>query len=166
MISRKHLILIRHAKSDWADSTLKDFDRHLNARGMKDAAFMADWLKVAVGKVDAFYSSPANRAQQTAKIFIEALVPPTSYTVDKLYDADIEDIINVIASIPPTIKCAVIVAHNPGLTQAAEYLTGTILHNIPTCGVVVLELIVDEWSDAGRGTATISVFGKPKEMRE
>lgn len=165
MSSRKQLILIRHAKSDWADSMLKDFDRPLNVRGMVDAPFMADWLKATVGGADAFYSSPARRAQQTAKIFIEALVPPTSYTVDKLYDADIEDVINVITSIPPTIKCAVLVAHNPGLTQAAEYLTATILHNIPTCGVVVLDLIVDEWSDAGRGTATVSVFGKPKEIK-
>ncbi|MBI2794685.1 MAG: histidine phosphatase family protein [Ignavibacteria bacterium] len=166
MSSRKQLILIRHAKSDWADSSLKDFDRPLNVRGMKDAPFMADWLKEAVGSVDAFYSSPAKRAQQTAKIFIEALVPPTSYTVDKLYDADIEDVINVITSIPPTIRRAVLVAHNPGLTQAAEYLTATTLHNIPTSGVVVLDLIVDEWSDAGRGTATVSVIGKPKEIME
>ena len=41
----KKLFLIRHAKSDWSDNTLKDFDRGLNARGLKDAPFIGKFIK-------------------------------------------------------------------------------------------------------------------------
>ncbi len=40
----KHLLLIRHAKSDWNDSTLSDFGRPLNKQGEKDAFEMAQRL--------------------------------------------------------------------------------------------------------------------------
>ncbi|WP_268812262.1 SixA phosphatase family protein [Arcobacter defluvii] len=41
----KKLVLIRHAKSDWSNPFLEDFDRALNKRGLKDAPFMAKILK-------------------------------------------------------------------------------------------------------------------------
>lgn len=166
MIGDKKLILIRHAKSDLAEPALMDRERQLTERGLQDASFMADWLREAVGRVDIVYSSPAKRAQQTANVFIEALEPPTTHMIEKLYDADIEDIINVINSIPSVITRAVLIGHNPGLTHTAEYLTQTTLHNIPTCGIVVMDMAVDEWSEAGRGTAIVTIFSKPKEIRD
>jgi phosphohistidine phosphatase len=33
----KTLLLLRHAKSDWDDPSLRDFDRPLAARGKRDA---------------------------------------------------------------------------------------------------------------------------------
>ena len=36
----KRLTLLRHAKSDWLDRSLRDFDRPLNARGMRGAKAM------------------------------------------------------------------------------------------------------------------------------
>jgi len=33
----KTLLLLRHAKSDWGDSSLRDFDRPLAPRGERDA---------------------------------------------------------------------------------------------------------------------------------
>ena len=41
----KQLILIRHAKSDWGNPGLDDFDRPLNERGKKDAPVMAQRLR-------------------------------------------------------------------------------------------------------------------------
>ena len=41
----KYLILVRHAKSDWGNPSLRDFDRPLNERGKKDAPEMAGRLK-------------------------------------------------------------------------------------------------------------------------
>jgi phosphohistidine phosphatase len=40
----KTLFLIRHAKSDWNDASLSDFDRPLNERGKRDAPVMAHRL--------------------------------------------------------------------------------------------------------------------------
>ncbi len=36
----KTVILLRHAKSDWNDMSLRDFDRPLNGRGERAAALM------------------------------------------------------------------------------------------------------------------------------
>ena len=41
----KQLLLIRHAKSSWADFEQKDFDRPLNDRGKKDAPAMAKRMR-------------------------------------------------------------------------------------------------------------------------
>ena len=39
----RELILIRHAKSDWSNPLLDDFERPLNKRGEKNAPFMAKY---------------------------------------------------------------------------------------------------------------------------
>ena len=67
----KQLILVRHAKSDWGNPGLDDFDRPLNERGKKNAPVMAQRLLDKKIKIDAFISSPAKRAAKTAKIFAE-----------------------------------------------------------------------------------------------
>ena len=40
-----NLWIIRHAKSSWADPGQADFDRPLNARGMKDGKRMMRWMR-------------------------------------------------------------------------------------------------------------------------
>ena len=41
----KTLLLLRHAKSSWKDTTLEDHERPLNERGKKDAPVMGEYLK-------------------------------------------------------------------------------------------------------------------------
>ena len=41
----KELILVRHAKSDWGNESLKDIDRHLNERGYEDAYLLSKWYE-------------------------------------------------------------------------------------------------------------------------
>ena len=67
----KQLFLIRHAKSSWDSPTLKDIDRPLNERGKKDAPSMAKRLASQKIKLDALFSSNANRALSTAQCFAE-----------------------------------------------------------------------------------------------
>ena len=61
----KRLCLFRHAKSDWGDPMKDDFDRPLNARGEKAAAFMADWIAQSRYKPDLILCSTAARALAT-----------------------------------------------------------------------------------------------------
>ncbi len=70
----KQLTLIRHAKSSWSDLSRGDFDRPLNARGLRDAPRMGAHLKEAgLAPVDRIVSSPALRARTTAECIAEAL---------------------------------------------------------------------------------------------
>ena len=68
----KTLILVRHAKSNWNDSSISDIDRPLNKRGLRDAPFMGKLLKETGIRVDQFISSPAKRALTTSRYFAAA----------------------------------------------------------------------------------------------
>src|SRR3954470_257757 len=67
----KTLIVVRHAKSSWSDSSKDDHDRPLNSRGKKDAPEMAKRLRKRDIKVDLFVSSTALRARTTAQYFAD-----------------------------------------------------------------------------------------------
>ena len=56
----KELLLIRHAKSNWSNALMDDFDRPLNERGNSDAPRMAKILSSKGIHVDAIISSTAN----------------------------------------------------------------------------------------------------------
>lgn len=67
----KKLVLIRHAKSDWSNPFLEDFDRGLNKRGLKDAPFMAKVLEKKDIKPDLIICSPSLRTKLTSEYFIK-----------------------------------------------------------------------------------------------
>ena len=55
----RKIILLRHAKSSWEDPSLRDFDRPLSKRGMKDIKLMKVHMASLVKEVDEIYSSPS-----------------------------------------------------------------------------------------------------------
>jgi len=99
----KTLLLIRHAKSSWDDAQQNDFDRPLNARGLKDAPMMADRLLDRKVKIDAFISSPAKRARQTCGLFMQAFKKEESEMIlqSQLYLAQPDVFFNSIQQLSP-----------------------------------------------------------------
>ena len=69
----KQLLLVRHAKSDWDNPKLSDFDRPLNSRGEKNAPEMAKRLLKKGLIPQQIVSSPAVRAITTARYFKKSL---------------------------------------------------------------------------------------------
>src|SRR5205823_3269897 len=68
----KTLLLLRHAKSSWDDSSLRDFDRPLAPRGKRDAPSMGRVLKEQGPLPDLIISSPAVRAKETIEAFVKS----------------------------------------------------------------------------------------------
>ena len=68
----KTLLVLRHAKSSWADSALGDHERPLNERGRRDAPRMGDLIREYELIPDFVISSDASRAQLTAQAVAEA----------------------------------------------------------------------------------------------
>jgi phosphohistidine phosphatase len=95
----KTLLLIRHAKSDWNDPLLKDFDRPLNERGKKDAPEMGQRLIDKKIKIDAFISSPAKRAKKTAELIAKEydIRKDDIIFMDQLYHAEPAAFLEVIS---------------------------------------------------------------------
>ncbi len=161
----KTLYLIRHAKSDWSDPALSDFDRPLNKRGVKNAPFMGKILSKQGVHPDRILTSPALRAKMTA----ESIAQKVGYDISdivyerSLYLADPETIESVLHSLSPSTQNVFLIGHNPGLTEFAEYLTGQSFGNIPTCGIVAAALVTDSWKEVQKNSAKLLFFDYPKK---
>jgi phosphohistidine phosphatase len=160
----KQLLLIRHAKSDWNDASLSDFDRPLNDRGKRDAPLMAHRLLDRKVKIDLFISSPAKRAKKTASIFAkEYNMGKEEIILDsKLYAAGVEELYNVIRSVKDKFNCIAVFAHNPGLTDFANLLTDTQIDNIPTSAIFAVKNDSKHWADFKGSKKDFWFFDYPK----
>ena len=67
----RYLILLRHAKSSWADPSLRDHERPLNKRGLRDAPDMGRRLAARQERPELIISSDAVRALDQAEQIAE-----------------------------------------------------------------------------------------------
>lgn len=160
----KTLLLVRHAKSDWGNPGLDDFDRPLNERGKKDAPAMARRLLDKKVKIGLFIASPAKRAARTAKAFAEELGAKKKDIIFKkeLYMAPASVFYEVIAGIDKAIDQAALFSHNNGITDFANQLTDTRIDNIPTCGVFAIKADCADWADFQKAKKEFWFFDYPK----
>jgi phosphohistidine phosphatase len=146
----KFLFLIRHAKSSWEDATVTDFNRPLNARGIRDAGEMAKRLLAKTDTVDAFISSPAIRAKSTTEKFIAAFGTGKSQLIFEqgLYLSPESFFYQLISNLDNRFTTVAIVSHNPGITDFVNTLTPVIkTDNMPTCGIFGVKAAIDSWKN-------------------
>jgi phosphohistidine phosphatase len=160
----KSLLLVRHAKSDWDDPQLKDFDRPLNERGKKDAPEMAGRLVEKKVKIDLFISSPAKRAKKTAEIFVKEYKEDKKdiLFIDELYLADPDVFFNVIEKTKNKYDTIAIFSHNPGITDFANQLARVKVDDMPTCSIFAVHINIKNWSDFREGEKEFWFFDYPK----
>ncbi len=157
----KTLYLLRHAKSSWDNPQLRDFDRPLNASGYQDAAVMASRLQILLrekGEVlGTILSSPALRTCTTADIIAESLqLKPEQIQMEpQIYLASSGRLLQLVRRFDDSVSAALLIAHNPALTDLANEMTNSSIENIPTCGLVALQLPVNHWAEAKFGEARL-----------
>jgi phosphohistidine phosphatase len=160
----KSLLLIRHAKSDWGDLTLKDFDRPLNDRGKRDAPVMAHRLLDKKIKIDAFISSPAKRARKTAELFASQYKQDKKDIIffDKLYLADTEAFFDIISQTDDDYSSIAVFSHNEGITQFANQLSDVRVDDMPTCSIFAVKMELKKWKDFREAEKEFWFFDYPK----
>ncbi|PHS30902.1 MAG: phosphohistidine phosphatase [Sulfurovum sp.] len=136
---KKTLYIARHAKSDWGDNTLSDFERPLNPRGERDAPFMAKLLKEKGAKPELILSSPAKRAKTTAKHYHETLGGELRFD-ERIYEASHISLQYLVEEMFQEVDSLMIVGHNPGLTALNDLLSNKSIYNLATAAVVAIEL--------------------------
>ena len=144
----KTLTILRHAKSSWKDSSLSDHDRPLNKRGEGDAPVMGARIQQAGIRPSLIVCSPAVRAWTTAKLIAQEISYPNEFLQrdERLYLAGVQRIIDLLCEQDVGFNSIMIVGHNPGFTDFANYLVPGLTHNIPTCGVVSVMIDTDDWN--------------------
>lgn len=157
----KTLLLARHAKSDWGVPNLADHDRPLNARGLRDAPAMARRLVDEGVLADLVVSSTALRARTTGEEYAAAF--ELELVEDPLlYAASARSILLVASRLPDTSETAMLVGHNPGMSDAVAELTGEFVE-LPTCAVAECRVDVDSWAELGEGTGRLVGVRTPRD---
>ena len=161
----KKIYLIRHAKSSWKDENVDDFERPLNSRGKRDVIFMGRRLKMFDVKPDLIYTSPAKRAEKTAKEIAREIdyEKKKIKTVDALYEGSYENYLELIHTTDDKYTSLFIIAHNPTITEVGERLSGAILSNIPTCAIVCISFDVESFKEIVEESGHILFFDYPKK---
>jgi phosphohistidine phosphatase len=162
---RRRLILLRHAESGWDDANVRDFDRPLNKRGLKDASGMGALLHEKNIHPDLIISSDAKRALTTAEIVAAEL----GYQMERihqsnaLYLAPPEFLLAALADAGPESQTVMLVAHNPGITDLANRISTASIDNMPTCGVYMIETEQPVWGSLSDTPGTFIDFYCPKQ---
>lgn len=166
----KLLGLLRHAKSDWDDLGLKDFDRGLNGRGRKGAKLMGRHIAEHGVGWERTIASPAERVKRT----LEASGLDREVTWDeRVYLASPATLIDVLREVDGDPASVLLVGHNPGLhelifalvpPEAENDLFGEAAEKFPTAAFAVLECDVERWSDLGAGSARLVHLARPRDL--
>jgi phosphohistidine phosphatase len=149
----KRLLILRHAKSSWADSSISDWQRPLNERGRRDAPRAGQWLRERSLVPDVIITSDAVRARTTAEAVAEAAGYSQEISVEpSLYHAKPADLLTVLHGVRSEARTVLVVGHNPGLEELVQQLTGE-GHDLPTAALVHIAMAIAGWSEITTATA-------------
>ena len=142
------LLILRHAKSSWADASADDWSRPLTDRGRRDATRVGALLRRLSLVPDLIISSDAVRAHTTARIVADAAGFGGKLELSSsLYHAKPDAMIAVLQAVKvATASTIMVVAHNPGLEDLVTQLTGEHVE-LPTAALVNVELPIRKWSE-------------------
>ncbi|MDR2322630.1 MAG: histidine phosphatase family protein [Microbacterium sp.] len=157
----KTLLLARHAKSDWGAAQLRDHDRPLNARGLRDAPTMARRLRDEGVGLQRIVSSTAIRARSTADAYAAAFGLAV-VEEPALYAASDRTILGVASVLPDDVEVAMLVGHNPGMADAVAELTGSFVE-FPTCAIAECAVDVTSWSELVEGSGALLRLRTPRD---
>jgi phosphohistidine phosphatase len=160
----KTLLLLRHAKSDWGDASLPDFERPLAPRGKRDAPRMGKALRKRGVVPELIISSPAARAKATIEDFMNAAHLELEVRfVDSIYGAPSSELMKEIRSLPDDGSRALMVGHNPGFEDLLNRLTGK-RERMPTAALACIEFHIDHWPDIEDEKGKLIWLLTPKQL--
>ncbi|WP_026945578.1 SixA phosphatase family protein [Algoriphagus marincola] len=160
----KKIFLIRHAKSSWDETWLRDHDRPLAPRGLKAAPIMGKRLLKTEIFPDLIISSTAKRAKETASLIAKELgIANQKIVLDSsLYHAPPSTYLKVIRQQPESIQTLFLVGHNPGMTDLIQNL-GVPLDNLPTAGICGFTCLAKTWKDFSEENSQLIFIDYPKK---
>ena len=156
----KKLFLVRHAKSDWENSHLKDIERPLNVRGYANANDMSNQRGI---KPDLIISSPAVRAFTTALLFARNMNYNANTIILKqeLYESTVNDYVSVFSEIDNKYDTVMLFGHNPTISDLVGQLTQSSHILMPTCCIAGINFDVKNWKEIKIGN--LFLFDHPKK---
>ncbi len=162
----KTICLLRHAKSDWNNPNITDFDRPLNDRGVKNAKRLSDYLATEGFAFDKIYSSSSFRTTQTHDLALRIVGAETETAfLDGLYHCSMDCVINLLRTLNNHDSKVLIINHMPTIQYVFEFLSGQSIDNYPTCTFSTLTFNGD-WDQLEANSCNVEVFLPPKQLKD
>ncbi len=170
----KRLGLLRHAKSDWTDEALRDFDRGLNDRGRKGAALMGRHIRDHAIRWQAIIASPATRIRHTIEAAAQAAgSSPRVEWDERAYLGSSAALSEILKEVDDRMSDVMLCAHSPGLEmllldlaghEAGNLLLDIVKDKYPTGAFAVLELAIESWRELGPGCGRLVHLVRPRDL--
>src|SRR5215203_1346489 len=158
------LYLLRHAKSSWADPSMRDFDRPLANRGREACAIIGDYIKDKGIHFDLVLVSTALRTRETIKLVKERAEFGGEVRYDeRIYEATTSQLLEVISQVDNGRQSVLLVGHNPGIQDLLAVLTGEHL-SVSTANFAKIDIKTPEWSANLVNDGTLEWIVRPKEL--
>jgi len=170
MKHEKTILIMRHAKSSWEDSSLRDFDRPLNKRGRRDAPAMGRYLTGLDLVPGYIVCSPAKRAKETIELLSKAIggdVPAVNFDEALYYDG-VEAYIEAFRRAPQESDTVLVAGHNPTIERAVATLSGgnTRLQKITTANIACFYSSASQWENVSELNTTFKWLIGPKDIQD
>lgn len=164
MATSHTLLVLRHAKAA-GEPGVNDLRRPLTGRGRRNADAAGRWL-LAQGIIpDRVVCSTAERTRETwARVSAElgpATPAPDEVTFDRrVYDADAQGLLYLVAEQPDEVGTVLTVGHNPASHELVVELTGRRDITFPTCALAVITL-AGSWASTAPGDGELTSLWTP-----
>jgi phosphohistidine phosphatase len=162
----RYLYLLRHAQSADKQVGQTDKDRELTPSGMKQSIRIAGFLLDQKTFPDIVFCSTSERAKSTASLIVDALKLRADQLVliDELYEASIRTLLRIVAQFEDNLHHVLCVAHNPGISYLAEYLTKTEVGELVPAGMAIIQLNVNSWKDVDGAEGVLINYIDPNKL--
>ena len=146
----RELLLLRHGHAVPHGSVRPDFDRPLDERGTVDTVWMARWAVDGGVVPDLVVASPARRARETAEGFCRetGLSVEAIRWRERIYDAHVSGLLQVLAETPAEFRRVMLVGHNPGFEELAGLLAHGDPHRVRLATAAAARIrMPEDWSE-------------------
>ena len=163
------LMLFRHAKAEKGAPGMRDRDRELAPRGLKEASRMGAYMARHKLVPDLVLVSPARRTHETWDGLATGLPARPVTFEDRIYEGGHEAILATIRETEAAVGTLLVVGHNPGLHDSARLLIASgdvearerLNEGMPTSGLAVIDFALGDWEKLHPHSGRLERFVTP-----
>ena len=164
----RRLILMRHAKSSWADPGQRDLDRPLNKRGRRSAALVGAWLARKGYRPQHGLVSIARRTQETWAAVVAVVGGAETTYLPEIYHAP-PDLLFAALRRAPDVATVLMLGHQPGIGGFARQLLAAVpgdadFAKYPTAATAVIEFDIQDWRHVDWESGKLRDFVVPRRL--
>ena len=160
----KRIIFMRHAKASQAKFHQNDHERNLSETGINEAKTIAKFILSKGVFPDIMLISDAKRTQETWTYLNDVIQNKRSKFDRELYLASSKTIVKKLKEIDNILDSALVLAHNPGITDVLNEYFKVNLDHMSTCGVCCIWFHTDKFENILDCETELAYFSYPSKI--